>query len=85
MTKIRANDFEATVEMVSPVREPRGLHIVLEDNRPFAEIAKDFEGHDRLEMTNDLYDGVTIYEGYTRITSMYRRGDSLTLVLAKEG
>lgn len=83
MTKIRAKDFEMNVEMVSPIREPRGLHIVLEDERTLADIATAFSGHDRLEVTSTLHDGVTIYEGYTDITSLYRRGSSVTLVLEK--
>lgn len=83
MRKIRANEFEASVEMVSPVREPKGLCIVLEDERDLLEIAQDFSGHNRLEVVEDHHDGVMVYEGYTRITSMYRRGDSVTLVLGK--
>lgn len=83
MKKIRANEFEASVEMVSPVREPKGIHIVLEDARDLLEIAQDFSGHSRLEVVDSHHDGVMIYEGYTQITSMYRRGDAVTLVLGK--
>ena len=84
MTKIRANDFEASVEMVSPIRDPKGICIVLEDKRNLVEIAQEFSGHNRLEVVENDFDYVTIYEGYTRITSMYCRGDAVTLVLAKE-
>lgn len=84
MMKIKAENLESVVEMVSPIREPRGLHIVLDDEREFADIAKDFSGHARLEVLSDEQDGITIYDGYVRITSMYRRGSSVTLVLEKE-
>lgn len=84
MTKIRANDFEAIVEMVSPIREPRGICIVLEDGRDLVEIAQEFSGHSRIEVVESSHDGVMIYEGYTRITSIYCRGDAVTIVLAKE-
>lgn len=83
MKKIMANEFESSVEMVSPVREPKGLCIVLDDERDLLEIAQDFSGHSRLEVVDSHHDGVTIYEGYTQITSMYRRGDTVTLVLGK--
>lgn len=83
MTKIRANDFESVVKMVSPIRDPKGLCIVLEDERDLLEIAQGFSGHSRLEVVDSSHDGVTIYEGYTRLTSMYRRGDTVTLVLGK--
>lgn len=84
MTKIRANDFEASVDMVSPIRDPKGICIVLEDARNLVEIAQEFSGHNRLEVVENDQDCVTIYEGYTRITSIYCRGDVVTLVLAKE-
>lgn len=84
MTKIRANDFEAIVEMVSPIREPKGVCIVLVDGRNLVEIAQEFSGHSKLEVVENDQDCVTIFEGYTRITSIYSRGDAVTLVLAKE-
>lgn len=83
MTKIRADGMEIQVEMVSPIRQPRGLHIVMEDSRPFDQIAQDFSGHQQLEVVSDQNDGVTTYTGYTEITSMYRRGDEVTVVLEK--
>ena len=83
MTKVRSEGLETTVEMVSPVREPKGICIVLEDERDLLEIANEFSGHSRLEVVNSFHDGVTVYEGYTKITSMYRRGESVTLVLGK--
>lgn len=84
MTKIKANDFEASVDMVSTMRAPKALHVVFEDDRPLAEIARDFSGHSRFELTSDGDDGVTIYEGYTRLTSIYLRGGTVSLVLEKE-
>lgn len=84
MKKIRANEFEATVEMVSPIREPKGMCIVLDDDRDLLEIAKDFSGHEKFEVTDKYEDCVTVYEGYTQITSMYRRGGTVTLVIGKE-
>lgn len=84
MKKIKANEFEATVEMVSPIREPKGMCIVLDDDRDLLAIAQDFSGHEKMEVTDKYEDCVTVYEGYTRITSMYRRGESVTIVLGKE-
>lgn len=83
MTKIKANDFEASVVMVSPIREPKGICVVLEDERDLVEIAQDFSGHNRFEVVENDQDCVTIYEGYMKLTSMYRRGDLVTLVLGK--
>lgn len=84
MKKIRANDIEISVEMVSPIREPKGVCIVLDDERDLLAIAQDFSGHEKLEVADDYQDGVTVYKGYTQITSMYRRGSTVTLVLGKE-
>lgn len=84
MKKIRANDVEISVEMVSPIREPKGICIVLEDERDLLEIAQELSGHSKLEVLDSNIDGVMVYEGYTHITSMYRKGDAVTIVLAKE-
>lgn len=84
MTKIKANEFETTVEMVSPIRAPKGMCIVLEDDRDLLAIAQDFSGHEKIEVTDDYQDCVTVYEGYTQITSMYRMGGTVTLVIGKE-
>lgn len=84
MKKIRANDIEISVEMVSPIREPKGVCIVLDDERDLLAIAQDFSGHEKLEVADEYQDGVTVYEDYTQITSMYRRGSTVTLVLGKE-
>lgn len=83
MKKIRGNELEISVEMVSPVREPKGICVVLDDERDLLEIAKDLSGHSRLEVVDSHHDGVMLYEGYTQITSMYRRGETVTVVLSK--
>lgn len=84
MAKVKANEFEAIVVMVSPIREPKGMCIVLEDDRDLLAIAQDFSGHEMFEVAEDYQDCVTVYQGYTQITSMYRRNGTVTLVLGKE-
>lgn len=83
MKKLRANELEINVEMVSPIREPKGICVVMNDERDLLDIAQEISGHNRLEVADEYLDGVMVYEGYTKITSMYRRGESVTIVLAK--
>lgn len=83
MKKLRANELEISVEMVSPIREPKGICVVMHDERDLLEIAQEISGQSRLEVVDEYLDGVMVYEGYTKITSMYRRGETVTIVLSK--
>lgn len=84
MMNVKAGTFETKVSVISPVRQPQGLCIVVDDARDLLQIGQEFSGHQQLEVRSVTHDGVTIYTGYSKITSMYRNGNRVTIVLGKE-
>lgn len=83
MMNVKAGTFETKVRVISPIRQPQGLCIVVDDERDLLQIAQEFSGHEQLEVRSETHDGVTIYTGYRQITSMYKTEGKVTIVLGK--
>ncbi len=75
ITTSRGKTFD--VRFISTlIRIRKKLTIEIEDVRPLAEIAADFDGLETIEKTETERDGVkTIYEGFTHLVSVTRNAE----------
>ena len=56
------------------------IMIEIEDKRPLAQVATDFEGCEMIVKSDNLREGVKqTYEGYTEITSIQKNGQTGTV------
>lgn len=81
LTTSRGQTYDVTWAY-APVGEYGDLMLEYPDARPMAQIAEDWEGCERITRRS-AEEGDAVYEGYTRIRSIVRRGSTVQLTLMK--
>ena len=86
MVTLKTDKAQIRAEMALQTKNPLGLYVILADEgQSLPELAAKLAGNQRIDVTEDGGDAVTVFEGYGRLDSIYRRGGNIYAALTKEG
>lgn len=86
MVTLKTDKTQIRAEMALQAKNPLGLYVILADEgQSLPELAAKLAGNQRIDVTEDGGDAVTVFEGYGRLDSIYRRGGNIYATLTKEG
>lgn len=86
MVTLKTDKAQIRAEMALQTKNPLGLYVILADEgQSLPELAAKLAGNQRIDVTEDGGDAVTVFEGYKRLDSIYRRGGNIYATMTKEG
>ena len=86
MVTLKTDKAKIRAEMALQTKDPLGLYVILaDDGQDLPELAEKLAGNHRIDVTEDGGDAVTVFKGYGRLDSIYRRGGNIYATLTKEG